>query len=59
MLGRRFYDETGGQFISNNYNSVDPYVQGSYLNAKNFKYSPIISSMPRSPGSATDTMAAV
>jgi succinate dehydrogenase/fumarate reductase flavoprotein subunit len=40
MLGRRFYDETGGQFISNNYNSVDPYVQGSYLNAKNFKYSP-------------------
>ena len=40
MLGRRFYDETGGQFISNNYNSVDPYVQGSYLNARNFKYSP-------------------
>jgi succinate dehydrogenase/fumarate reductase flavoprotein subunit len=40
MLGRRFYDETGGQFISNNYNSVDPYVQGSYLNAQNFKYSP-------------------
>jgi succinate dehydrogenase/fumarate reductase flavoprotein subunit len=40
MLGRRFYDETGGQFISNNYNSVDPYVQGSYLNAKNFKFSP-------------------
>jgi succinate dehydrogenase/fumarate reductase flavoprotein subunit len=40
MLGRRFYDETGGQFISNNYNSIDPYVQGSYLNAKNFKYAP-------------------
>jgi succinate dehydrogenase/fumarate reductase flavoprotein subunit len=40
MLGRRFYDETGGQFISNNYNSVEPYVQGSYLNAKNFKYDP-------------------
>ncbi len=40
MLGKRFYDETGGQFISNNYNSVDPYVQGSYLNAKNFKYNP-------------------
>ena len=40
MLGKRFYDETGGQFISNNYNSIDPYVQGSYLNAKNFKFNP-------------------
>jgi succinate dehydrogenase/fumarate reductase flavoprotein subunit len=40
MLGRRFYDETGGQFIANNYNSLDPYVQGSYLNAKNLKYNP-------------------
>ena len=35
MLGRRFYDETGGQFTANNYNSINPYVQGSYLNAKN------------------------
>jgi hypothetical protein len=40
MLGQRFYDETGGQYIANNYNSVDPYVQGSYLNARNFKYAP-------------------
>jgi succinate dehydrogenase/fumarate reductase flavoprotein subunit len=40
MLGKRFYDETGGQFVSNNYNSIDPYVQGSYLNAKNFKFNP-------------------
>ncbi|HEV8681145.1 MAG TPA: FAD-binding protein [Stellaceae bacterium] len=40
MLGRRFYDETGGQFIANNYNSVEPYVQGSWLNAKNFKFNP-------------------
>jgi len=40
MLGKRFYDETGGQYIANNYNSVDPYVQGSYLNARNFKYAP-------------------
>jgi succinate dehydrogenase/fumarate reductase flavoprotein subunit len=40
MLGKRFYDETGGQFIANNYNSLDPYVQGSYRNAKNAKYSP-------------------
>ncbi len=40
MLGKRFYDETGGQYIANNYNSLDPYVQGSYLNAKNFKWNP-------------------
>ena len=40
MLGKRFYDETGGQFIANNYNSIEPYVQGSYLNAKNIKYNP-------------------
>ena len=29
MLGRRFYDETGGQYTANNYNSIEPYVQGS------------------------------
>jgi len=40
MLGKRFYDETGGQYIANNYNSLDPYVQGSYLNAKNLKWNP-------------------
>jgi len=40
MLGRRFYDETGGQYIANNYNSIEPYVQGSYLNAKNAKFNP-------------------
>jgi succinate dehydrogenase/fumarate reductase flavoprotein subunit len=40
MLGRRFYNETGGQYIANNYNSVDPYVQGSWRNAKNARYSP-------------------
>ena len=40
MLGKRFYDETGGQFTANNYNSIKPYVQGSYLNAKNTKYNP-------------------
>ncbi|MBI1204877.1 MAG: FAD-dependent oxidoreductase [Rhodopseudomonas sp.] len=40
MLGQRFYDETGGQFTSNNYKAVNPYVQGSYLNAKNAKYNP-------------------
>jgi hypothetical protein len=40
MLGKRFYDETGGQYIANNYNSLDPYVQGSWLNAKNLNWNP-------------------
>ncbi len=40
MLGKRFYDETGRQFTANNYNSIDPYIPGSYLNAKNIKYNP-------------------
>jgi hypothetical protein len=40
MLGKRFYDETGKQFSANNYMSLDPYTQGSYLNAKNIKYNP-------------------
>jgi hypothetical protein len=40
MLGKRFYDETGGQFAANDYNSIKPYTQGSYLNAKNIKYNP-------------------
>jgi succinate dehydrogenase/fumarate reductase flavoprotein subunit len=40
MLGRRFYDETGGQFTANNYKSIDPYTYGNYRNAKNIKYNP-------------------
>lgn len=40
MLGKRFYDETGKQFTANDYNSIDPYTQRSYLNAKNIKYNP-------------------
>ena len=40
MLGQRFYDETGRAFTSNNYNSIKPYVPGSYLNAKNITYNP-------------------
>ena len=40
MLGKRFYDETGGQFTANDYNSIKDYKQGSYLNAKNEKYNP-------------------
>jgi succinate dehydrogenase/fumarate reductase flavoprotein subunit len=40
MIGERFYDETGGQFTANDYNSIKDYKQGSYLNAKNAKYNP-------------------
>ena len=40
MLGRRFYDETGGHFTYSSYKTVDPYEPGSYLNAKNRKYNP-------------------
>ncbi|HWG06205.1 MAG TPA: FAD-dependent oxidoreductase, partial [Beijerinckiaceae bacterium] len=35
MIGKRFYDETGPQYTANNYKSLDPYTQTSYLNAKN------------------------
>ena len=40
MLGERFYDETGEQFTASNYNRVNPYVAGSWLNAKNVTYNP-------------------
>jgi succinate dehydrogenase/fumarate reductase flavoprotein subunit len=40
QLALRFYDETQGQYTSNNYNSLQPYTQGSYLNAANVKYQP-------------------
>jgi succinate dehydrogenase/fumarate reductase flavoprotein subunit len=40
MQGSRFYDETQGGFTANNVGSVKPYLQGSYLNAKNMQYSP-------------------
>ena len=40
MLGKRFYDETGKQFTANDYDSIRPYAQESYLNAKNIKYNP-------------------
>ncbi len=40
MLGRRFYDETGEQFTGNNYNSIDPYLQGSYRNAQAVTFNP-------------------
>jgi succinate dehydrogenase/fumarate reductase flavoprotein subunit len=40
MLGNRFYDETASGFSANDYGSVRPYAQGSYLNAKELKYKP-------------------
>jgi hypothetical protein len=40
MIGKRFYDETGRQFSSGNYGSIDPYVPGSYLNGKNLRFNP-------------------
>jgi hypothetical protein len=40
MIGKRFYDETGPQFPSNNYSDVNPYVHGSYLNARNVRWNP-------------------
>jgi succinate dehydrogenase/fumarate reductase flavoprotein subunit len=40
MLGRRFYDETGGQYIANNYNSIEPYVPGDRRNIERAKFSP-------------------
>jgi succinate dehydrogenase/fumarate reductase flavoprotein subunit len=40
QVGLRFYDETQGQYPANNYDEVKHYVQGSYLNAANIKYSP-------------------
>jgi len=40
MIGKRFYDESAGQFTANNQGQVEPYVHDSYLNAKNIKYDP-------------------
>ena len=40
MLGRRFYAETGGQYIANNYNSIENYIQGDWRNAQRSKYAP-------------------
>ena len=40
MIGPRFYDETGRAFTANNVGSVKPYIQDSYLNAKNITYNP-------------------
>lgn len=38
MIGKRFYDETGGQYPGNRYNTVSPYYPDSYRNSRNVKY---------------------
>ena len=40
MLGKRFYDETGRGFTSNDYNTIKSYTHGSYRNAANITYKP-------------------
>jgi succinate dehydrogenase/fumarate reductase flavoprotein subunit len=40
MIGKRFYDETGAQFTSDNYGVNKNYIPNSYLNAKNMKWDP-------------------
>jgi len=40
IAGLRFYDETQGQFSSNNYDSIKSYKARSYLNAADVKYNP-------------------
>jgi len=40
MIGKRFFDETAGQFGTNSAGSVNPYTPNSYLNAKNITYNP-------------------
>jgi len=34
------YDETGGQYIANNYNSIENYIQGDWRNVQRSKYAP-------------------
>jgi succinate dehydrogenase/fumarate reductase flavoprotein subunit len=40
MLGSRFYDETGAPFTTNDYNSINPYTQGSFRNIKSVTFDP-------------------
>ncbi len=41
QAGRRFYDETKGQYpTANNYGAIKPYVPDSYLNAASIKWDP-------------------
>jgi hypothetical protein len=40
MIGKRFYDETGPAFTTNDYGSINPYTQGDYRNARDIVWKP-------------------
>ena len=40
LLGKRFYDETAGNYTANSYNRLDPYDQYSHLNLTRIKFAP-------------------
>ena len=40
MLGRRFYDETGGGFTANNFGFVSDYIPHSHRNVQNVTFKP-------------------
>jgi len=40
MLGKRFYDETAGNYTANSYGRVDPYTPHSYVNSRRTEYEP-------------------
>jgi len=40
MAGKRFYDETAGDYSGNQYNQIKPYFPHNYVNSKNIKYDP-------------------
>jgi len=40
MAGKRFYDETAGDYSGNQYNQIRPYFPHSYVNSQNVKYDP-------------------
>ncbi len=58
LLGKRFYDETAGNYTSNSYGRIDPYTHYSYLNSRGRSSSRTGGSLRRSPGSVTATTAA-
>ena len=40
MAGKRFYDETAGDYSGNQYNQIKPYFPHSYVNSQNVTYDP-------------------
>ncbi len=41
QAGRRFYDETVGQYAANSHEAIPDYVPGSWRNVKNVNYNPL------------------